>query len=190
MTQKRAKPKRRKVVKKRLVDRNIKAIQAPSTGSSFVYDNEVPFLTLRTSEGGVEAFVYAYRNADDRLHRVTLGRWPALTATAARIRAREIAAQVASGGDPLEARQARREGMTLSELVDLYLEDSFLDAFCCLLGDLLAQRSEAGVRWRPHRGWAHSVGGDESVARRRLARARRRPRSSQGCCSARSPSAS
>ena len=54
------------------------------------------------------------------MHRVTLGRWPTLTSTAARLRAREIAAKVAAGGDPREEKQARRAKLTALRFVDLF----------------------------------------------------------------------
>ena len=111
---------RRRPAKMRLADRAIRRIEPPKDGAEFVYDSELPFFGLRTLASGTKAFVYGYRNADGRLHRVTLGRWPALTATAARLRAREIAAKVATGGDPFEERQARRAENTLAELVELY----------------------------------------------------------------------
>ena len=111
---------RRRPVKIRLTDRAIRGIKPPKDGAEFVYDSELPFFGLRALASGTKAFVYGYRNADGRLHRVTLGRWPVLTATAARLRAREIAAKVASGGDPFEEQQARRAENTLTELVDLY----------------------------------------------------------------------
>ena len=113
---------RSRPVKKRLTDRTIRAIEPPADGALFVYDSGMPFFGLRTLSTGTKAFVYGYRNSDGRLHRMTLGRWPALTATAARLRAREIAAKVAAGGDPVEERKARSAEITLAELVDLYEE--------------------------------------------------------------------
>lgn len=111
---------RRRPTKIRLTDRVIRGVKPPKNGAEFVYDSELPFFGLRTLASGTKAFVYGYRNADERLHRMTLGRWPALTATAARLRAREIAAKVAAGGYPFEERQAKRAENTLAELVDLY----------------------------------------------------------------------
>ena len=89
---------RRRPTKIRLTDRVIRGVKPPKDGAEFVYDSELPFFGLRTLASGTKSFVYGYRNADERLHRMTLGRWPALTATAARLRAREIAAKVAAGG--------------------------------------------------------------------------------------------
>lgn len=114
-------PERRRPVKKRLTDRVIRAIEPPEKGVSFVYDTEVPFFGLRTLASATKAFIYGYRNQDGRLHRVTLGRWPTLTATAARLRAREIAGKVATGKDPHEERQRRKTKLTAERLVDLFV---------------------------------------------------------------------
>ena len=115
-----AKKERRKAVKVRLTDHAIKTLKAPSDGAKFIYDSEVPYFGLRCMASGVKTFIYGYRNLEGRLHRVALGRWPTLTATAARLQAREMAAQIAAGKDPYEERQERRTAPTLKELVDLY----------------------------------------------------------------------
>lgn len=115
-----AKKERRKAVKVRLTDHAIKTLKTPSDGAKFIYDSEVPYFGLRCMASGVKTFIYGYRNLEGRLHRVTLGRWPTLTATAARLRAREMAAQIAAGKDPYEERQERRTAETFKELVDLY----------------------------------------------------------------------
>ena len=117
---KRSTGKRRKAVKIRLTDRAIRAIDPPKDAALFVYDREVPYFGLRTLASGTKAFIYGYRNKEGRLHRVTLGRWPTLTATAARLRSREMAGQIANGRDPYEELQERRSGATIEELVDLY----------------------------------------------------------------------
>jgi len=111
---------RQAATKVRLSDRTIKAIEPPSSGVGFVYDTEIPYFGLRTMASGIKSFIYGYRNASGRLHRVTLGRWPDLTATAARRRAREYAAKVADGKDPHEEKQARCRELRLSELVEAY----------------------------------------------------------------------
>ena len=120
MDEKSADAPRRKAVKVRLTDRAIRAINPPRDGAMFVYDSEVPYFGLRTLASGTKAFVYGYRNKEGRLHRVTLGRWPTLTATAARLRAREMAGQIANGRDPHEELQERKSGESVEDLVDLY----------------------------------------------------------------------
>ena len=127
MDEKSADAPRRKAVKVRLTDRAIRAIDPPKDGAMFVYDSEVPYFGLRTLASGTKAFVYGYRNKEGRLHRVTLGRWPILTATAARLRAREMAGQIANGKDPHEELQERRSGETIESLVDLYCSDHLAD---------------------------------------------------------------
>lgn len=112
----------RKPEKRKLTDRVIRAIEPGKDAPLWVYDIEVPYLGVRTMPSGIKSFTYGYRNHAGRLHRVTLGRFPALTATAARIRAREIAAAVAVGKDPYEEEQERRGAITLAAMVDQYAE--------------------------------------------------------------------
>ena len=55
-----------------------------------------------------------------RKRRMTLGSWPAWTATAARERARELKRQIEQGVDPLEAQHLRRKEPTFADLLREY----------------------------------------------------------------------
>ncbi len=97
----------------RLTERTIRQIQPPESGYSIHWDDELAGLGVRTTAKGAKAFVWNYRTAERRQRRVTLGRWPAISATAARVRAQEWAAKVHLGSDPLKARDERRAEVTV-----------------------------------------------------------------------------
>ena len=112
----------------RLTERTIKPIHVPPKGYSITWDDEFKGLGLRTTAGGVKAFVYNFRNARGQQRRITLGKWPALTATAARIRARDFATKVYLGEDPLEQKRTQRTALTIKRLVDLFARGGLTDS--------------------------------------------------------------
>ncbi len=106
----------------RLTEKVIKAVEAPAEGYSLTWDDDLAGFGLRTTATGVKAFIYNYRAHSGRQRRATIGRWPALTATAARAQASKLRARVETGSDPLAAQQARRAEPTFAELVDEFAE--------------------------------------------------------------------
>ena len=105
----------------RLNETNIKRLQPPATGNRVHYDDEVPGFGLRVTKAGARAFVLNY-HVDGRERRLTLGSWPSWSATAARLRARELRKQVDQGVDPLGVKAERRKAPTFGDLADQYLE--------------------------------------------------------------------
>ena len=106
----------------RLTERTIKPITPPPKGYSITWDDEFKGLGLRTTANGVKAFVYNFRTGRGQQRRITLGKWPVITATAARIRARDFATKVHLGEDPLEQKQTERAALTTKRLVDLFAD--------------------------------------------------------------------
>ena len=104
----------------RLTEKIIRGIEPPNEDYALTWDADLAGLGLRTTAGGVKAFIYNYRTEDGRQRRATIGRWPALTATAARAHATKLRAKVETGGDPLGTKQARRGELTFADLVDEY----------------------------------------------------------------------
>ena len=102
----------------RLTERSIKRIPRPAEGYTLTWDDQLKGLGLRTTTSGVKSFIVNYRNADGRQRRATLGRFPTLSATAARKRAQELLERVHHGEDPLDQQRARRGELTLGQLVD------------------------------------------------------------------------
>ncbi|WP_198136870.1 site-specific integrase, partial [Pseudovibrio sp. JE062] len=82
---------------------------------------------LKVSPRGVKTYVVQYRGEGGRrgrVRRLSIGRhgspW---TTEEARAEAKRVLGDVAHGGDPMAARQARRKDLTVAELCDLYLEE-------------------------------------------------------------------
>ncbi len=105
----------------RLNEAAIKGTKAPGTGYLLVRDGEIPGFGLRVTANDARAFVLTY-TVEGRQRRLTIGTWPAWTATAARERAKELRRHIDSGQDPLEEKRARREAPTVEELAKDYLE--------------------------------------------------------------------
>jgi len=104
----------------RIVDRFIKNLSAPKVGNQIAYDSEIPGFGVRMTSNGVISFVLNYR-VNGRERRYTIGRYPELTATAARERAIQLRGDVRDGVDPLAAREEKREEATIADLADRYL---------------------------------------------------------------------
>ncbi len=102
----------------RLTERSIKRIAKPAKGYTLTWDDQLKGLGLRTTANDVKSFIVNYRNADGTQRRATLGRFPALSATAARQRAQELLAKIHLGEDPLDQQRARRGELTFGQLVD------------------------------------------------------------------------
>ena len=82
----------------------------PSSGRLEIADLRQAGLVLRITCNGARSFAYRFRHPDTRKTlRATIGGYPAMTLEAARKRAKEMAAQVADGTNPIEARNAERE---------------------------------------------------------------------------------
>ena len=105
----------------RLNETTINRLQPPDKGNRVHYDSEVPGFGLRVTKAGARAFVLNY-HVDGCERRMTLGSWPSWSATAARLRARELRKQIDQGLDPLSAKKERREARTFTELAEQYLE--------------------------------------------------------------------
>lgn len=105
----------------RIVQRTILKLTAPKQGNRIEWDTEIPGFGVRITSAGVIAFVIDYRIAG-RKRRFTIGRFPELTATAARERALGLRRGILDGHDPLEEREQDRSQPTMNELAADYLE--------------------------------------------------------------------
>ena len=102
----------------RLTERSIKRVAKPAKDYTLTWDDQLKGLGLRTTANGVKSFIVNYRTTDGTQRRATLGRFPALSATAARQRARELLAKIHLGEDPLDQQRARRGELSFGQLVD------------------------------------------------------------------------
>jgi integrase len=112
----------------RLTDRVVASLPLPPKGNIVIYDTAdskgrdwVPGFGIRLSIGQ-RSYVYNYR-ANGRARRLTIGSPPVWTAAAARAEAKELAARVERGSDPLADRQALRSAETVSQLIDTYIDN-------------------------------------------------------------------
>ena len=87
----------------------------------FYRDSELKGFALRVTANGVKSFVVE-KNIGNKVRRITLGKYGALTAEKARKEAQKIIGQIVSGGDPIaEKRADKMKKITLQEvLVDYF----------------------------------------------------------------------
>jgi integrase len=84
-----------------------------------IFDMDVRGFAVCIYRGGGRAFTLDYRHAG-RQRRMTFGRWPEWSVSAARDRAKEIRREIDAGGDPLAQRGALREAPRVNDLIERY----------------------------------------------------------------------
>lgn len=98
----------------------------PSGKPYIIRDTELPGFSLRVYPNGRKAFFYRYRVGGGRggqIREPRLGDLGELTPAEARDLAKDWAASVRRGGDPMAERRAHREAPTMADLFDRYLSD-------------------------------------------------------------------
>jgi integrase len=110
-------------MKGRIVEQTIKRMKAPEANSYIEWDAEIPGFGVRITAAGVISFILDYR-IFGRHRRYTIGRFPELTATAARIEAGELRRTIRAGQDPMEERNISRVEPTLGDLTTAYIESA------------------------------------------------------------------
>jgi len=113
----------------KLTKRVVDAIKpAPSgEGDVFVWDTgdgSIKGFGIRIKPSGAAAYLVQYRNKEGRTRRMVIGKVGVLTPDEAREAAIGKLREVTKGGDPSAERHAFRKSLSVSELCDLYLEDS------------------------------------------------------------------
>jgi integrase len=107
----------------RLTDKLVRSLPVPERGATITYDADVAGFGARITADGARAFVLNYRCAG-RERRMTIGRFPTWSATAAREEARELRRKVDSGIDPMVEREAQ-DAAALAERSAPTMEDLF-----------------------------------------------------------------
>jgi integrase len=98
----------------------VDGITLPNSGQSFHRDNELKGFGLRVTSGGAKAFILEKR-INRKVKRITLGKYPEITAEKARKMALEYLGEIATGIDPIAKRkQEQAEGMTLWDVFQEY----------------------------------------------------------------------
>ncbi|MGI3213086.1 tyrosine-type recombinase/integrase [Roseovarius tibetensis] len=94
----------------------------PAEGRDYqIFDTELRGFAVCIYRGGGRAFTLDYRYAG-RQRRMTFGRWPEWSVSAARTRAKELRREIDAGGDPLTNRDAVREAPRVADLIARYVE--------------------------------------------------------------------
>ncbi len=106
-----------------IVEKTIKQLLTPETGSPIVWDATVRGFGVRTTATGVKSFILDYR-FKGRQRRYTIGQHPELSVVAARAEAEDLRKRIRDGHDPMEERNKSRGEPTLADLTDEYLEDA------------------------------------------------------------------
>jgi integrase len=106
--------------------------QAPEAGNVIVWDTELPSLGVRVTAAGAVSYVLDYR-LRGKQRRFTIGRYPEMTATAARNKAIELRKGIADGIDPIDEKEKLRKQRdelanepTVGKLLDDYLASDAL----------------------------------------------------------------
>jgi len=95
---------------------------APAEARDYqIFDSEVRGFAVCIYRGGGRAFTLDYRYAG-RQRRMTFGRWPEWSVSAARTRAKELRRDIDAGGDPLANRDNLREAPRVTDLIARYSE--------------------------------------------------------------------
>ena len=95
----------------------------PVQGKSYqVFDTEIRGLAAKVQPSGHRAFTLDYRFAG-RQRRLTIGRWPEWSVTAARERARQLRRMIDEGQDPLAAKEELRDAPRVSDMIDRYIRE-------------------------------------------------------------------
>jgi integrase len=109
----------------RITKRFVDAVR-PSKDDIVHWDDDLAGFGLRIRPSGARSFVFAYRTGGGRRGRqrkMTLGAVGKITPDEARAAAKKASASVSQGKDPAAEKQAVREDLTGSELVEVYLRD-------------------------------------------------------------------
>ncbi|WP_412508313.1 tyrosine-type recombinase/integrase [Roseovarius sp. SYSU LYC5161] len=94
----------------------------PTEGRDYqIFDTELRGFAVCIYRGGGRAFTLDYRYAG-RQRRMTFGRWPDWSVSAARTRAKELRREIDAGGDPMANRDAVREAPRVADLIARYVE--------------------------------------------------------------------
>ena len=107
--------------KKTLTAASVERLKAPKSGQVEYFDTGYPGLSLRVSYGGRKAWSMFYR-LHGKLHRMSLGIFPAMSLAEAREAWRETRKQVASGIDPSGAKGLARLSTAFAAVVEEWLQ--------------------------------------------------------------------
>src|SRR5271166_2293291 len=110
----------------RLTKRAIDAAVPPTSGETFLWDDDLRGFGLRVYASGRRIFVVQYRlrgGRGGRTRRIVLGAYGKLTPDEARKRAVKLLAAVDDGRDPAAERDEAKSALTMADLATIYLDE-------------------------------------------------------------------
>lgn len=110
----------------KLTKRFVDALK-PVTRDTIYRDDELKGFALRAKPSGARTWVVQYRNSAGRTRKLKLGKVGVLTPEEARIEAREKLREAAKGKDPSADRHSTRADLTVTQLVEKYLDEGPAD---------------------------------------------------------------
>jgi integrase len=111
------------MVKRLKLNEKLLRVAEPLEGNSHqIFDTDIRGLAARIQPSGNRAFTLDYRFAG-RQRRMSIGRWPEWSVTAARERAKELRRMIDEGQDPLAAKEELREAPRISDMIDRYIRE-------------------------------------------------------------------
>jgi hypothetical protein len=106
----------------RLNEKSVREAE-PAKGRDYqIFDTEVRGFAVCIYRSGSRAFTIDYRHAGWQ-RRMTIGRRPEWSVTAARERAKELRRAIDEGQDPLAARDEWRGGPRVTDMIDRYIAE-------------------------------------------------------------------
>jgi integrase len=97
----------------------------PKTKDSYLWDYELSGFGLKVTPAGRKVYLVQYRlgGRKGRVRRVTIGVHGRITPEQARVEAKRLLGQVASGDDPAELKQQKQGQPTVGQLIQLFLSE-------------------------------------------------------------------
>lgn len=109
---------------KKITVRRVDALKPSKDRDVFLWDGELRGFGIRLKPSGLKSYLIQYRNADGATRRLVLGHHGVMTAKRARDLARAKLVEVSEGLDPSATRHMSREGWTVTQICDWYLEEA------------------------------------------------------------------
>ena len=107
-----------------LTDTKIRSMENSGSSNLFIFDahRDAPKgFALKIATSGSKSFIIQYP-LHGRRKRMTIGRWPAYSAAAAREAAHEALLIVSKGTDPIQERKSQKAKMTIEQAIGIFLE--------------------------------------------------------------------
>jgi hypothetical protein len=107
-------------IRDKITDDCVKGFKPPQSGQHIEWDNKIPGFGVRINAGGSKSFVLNY-TLNGKRRRYKIGRFPAMSATAARITANQLVTGIKAGVGPPDLKIQRESAPTFADLVTKYL---------------------------------------------------------------------